>query len=121
MSFNMTTPTPKEDKKNRALLLRRGNITLHRLLITVNAAGDEGITTMKLFRELGTTGYGQTTLQRAVREGLIKRKVGESEHGQFPPVFNVITDKGRQLLGFYLIVAYNKLLINKGRSKNKKR
>jgi hypothetical protein len=70
-------------KKSKKISLRRGNITLIRLLITVNAAGPQGISTMNLFRELGTTGYGQTTLSRALREGLIERKEGASEHGHF--------------------------------------
>lgn len=88
----------------RFSLFRRGNLTLARLLLLVNDAGLDGITTMNLFRELGTTGYGQITLQRAKSEGLIERKEGEpSGPGQFPPVFNVITQKGRQLLQEQLI------------------
>jgi DNA-binding PadR family transcriptional regulator len=84
--------------KNNKNNLRRGNITLTRLLLLVNAAGPSGISTMKLFRELGTTGYGQTTLNRAVKAGLIERETSESEHGHFPPVYNRITKKGKQLL-----------------------
>jgi DNA-binding MarR family transcriptional regulator len=86
------------NNKKKKNLLRRGNITLLRLLITVNAAGSQGITTMNLFRQLGTTGYGQDTLSRAEKQGLIKRETGESEHGQFPPVYNKLTEKGRRLL-----------------------
>ena len=86
-------------------LMRRGNITLLRLLVLVNSAGSSGITTMKLLHELGTTGYGQTTLNRAVTEGLIEREVGESPGpGQFSPIYNRITPKGRQLLQSQLAV-----------------
>jgi DNA-binding PadR family transcriptional regulator len=91
-------------RKNKKInLLRRGNITLIRLLIAVNQAGPKGISTMKLFRELGTTGYGQSTLSRAVKEGLIERETGEVEHGHFPRVYNRITPKGRQVLQSQLI------------------
>src|SRR5918999_5889451 len=91
-------------KKSIKMSLRRGNITLIRLLIAVNAAGPSGISTMNLFKELGTTGYSQITLNRAVEEGLIEREVGQSEHGHFKPVFNRITDKGRQMLQSQLLL-----------------
>ena len=78
--------------------LRRGNITLTRLLLLANAAGPSGISTMELFRELGTTGYGQTVLRRAEREGLIERVTGESERGHFAPIYNTITERGKLLL-----------------------
>jgi DNA-binding PadR family transcriptional regulator len=91
------------DNNKKKMNLRRGNITLIRLLIAVNQAGPAGISTMKLFEELGTTGYGQTTLSRAVREGLIERETGESDHGHFAPVYNRITDKGRQVLQNQLV------------------
>lgn len=89
----------KKNKNNKSVnLMRRGNITLLRLLVLVNSAGPSGISTMKLFNELGTTGYGQTTLTRAVNAGLIEREVGESPGpGQFSPLYNRITPKGRQL------------------------
>jgi hypothetical protein len=95
-------PTSGESSRSSSshkLLFRRGNITLARLLLTVSDAGSAGISTMNLFRQLGTTGYGQTTLRRAVKEGLIKRKEGDPPGpGQFPPVFNTITEKGHRLL-----------------------
>lgn len=83
---------------SKRFLFKRGNMTLVRLLLLVNDAGPEGISTMNLFRQLGTTGYGQTTLSRAVKAGYIKRVQGESEHGQFPPVYNFITPTGIELL-----------------------
>lgn len=95
----------KKNKNDKSMnLLRRGNITLLRLLVLVNAAGSSGISTMKLFDELGTTGYGQTSLTRAVKAGLIKREEGESEHGHFKPKYNRITPKRRQLLQRQLAV-----------------
>jgi hypothetical protein len=38
---------------------------------------------------------GQTLLKHAEKENVIERKDGESEHGQFPPVYNIITTKGK--------------------------
>jgi DNA-binding PadR family transcriptional regulator len=93
----------KSSSENNGLF-RRGNITLIRLLIAVYAAGPKGITTMDLLRQLRTIDYGQTVLSRAVREGLIEREVGKSEHGHFKPVYNRITDKGRQVLQSQLAV-----------------
>jgi hypothetical protein len=89
----------KKRHRSSSSILKRGNITLIRLLVLVNSAGPSGISTMKLFRELGTTGYGQTTLSRALREGLIERVKGEPPApGQFSPVYNIITKPGKQLL-----------------------
>jgi hypothetical protein len=90
----------KKTKKKRShdLLFRRGNITLLRLLMAVNSAGPKGISTMNLFRQLRTTGYGQTTLSRALRDGLIERIEGKSEHGYFAPIMNIITQRGKDLL-----------------------
>ncbi len=86
-------------KDKTAIFLKCGNLTLIHLLLTVEDAGPEGISTMQLFKELGTTGYGQITLRRAVKEGYVKRIQGEEPGpGQFPTVFNVITQKGRELL-----------------------
>jgi hypothetical protein len=53
---------------------------------------------MNLFRQLGTTGYGQTTLSRALKDGLIERIEGKSEHGHFAPVYNKLTERGKALL-----------------------
>ena len=78
-------------------LLKRGNIGLFRLLVIVNDTGS-GITTFKLLKALGSIGRAQGYIKRAEREGLITRKEGESEHGQFAPVYNFITPKGTELL-----------------------
>jgi DNA-binding MarR family transcriptional regulator len=80
------------------VLFRRGNLGLLRLLIAVNAAGPDGIATYKLLHQLGSTHHAKAFIARAEKEGLIIRETGESEHGQFPPVYNKLTEKGRRLL-----------------------
>ena len=85
-------------------LFRRGNYSLLRLLTIVNAAGPDGITTRKLLDEIRSHDtYTQRVLDKAKDLELIERVRGESEYGQFPPIFNVITAKGRQLLQSQLI------------------
>jgi hypothetical protein len=79
-------------------LFRRGNVGLARLLIAVNAAGPQGISTVKLLQQLNSSNHAQAFLRRAAKEGLIERIEGESKHGHFKPVYNRITEKGRQLL-----------------------
>jgi hypothetical protein len=82
-----------------AIIPKRGDMGLLRLLIAVNAAGPEGIATYKLLHQLGSTHHAKTFVARAQREGLIERKEGEPPApGQFAPVINIITDKGRKLL-----------------------
>ena len=89
----------KKKKENKSLdLFKRGNVGLARLLIAVNTAGPQGISTVKLLQQLNSSNHAQAFIRRAVREGLIERTKGESEHGHFPPVYNHITDKGKQLL-----------------------
>ena len=44
------------------------------------------------------TNQAQAFIRRAAKEGLIERIQGESEHGHFRPVYNKITEKGRELL-----------------------
>jgi hypothetical protein len=39
----------------------------------INNTGPDGISTVKLFKKLGSTGYGQTLLKRAEKQGLIRR------------------------------------------------
>ena len=79
-------------------LFVRGNVGLARLLIAVNAAGPQGISTNKLLEQLNSSNHAQAFIRRAAKEGLIERFKGESEHGHFPPVVNRITKKGKQLL-----------------------
>jgi hypothetical protein len=84
-------------------LLKHGNTALLRLLLVLNKAGSKGLPTSKLVRdELHSVGYGQVTLKRAIRLGLVT-KIGErGKHqpptGQFEAVYNVITPKGIELL-----------------------
>jgi hypothetical protein len=81
-------------------LLQPGNVGLLRLLVAIREAGAQGITTNRLIGDvLHSTNHGQAALHRAHRLGLIDRQKGEAPGpGQFPPVYNKITDKGRQLL-----------------------
>jgi hypothetical protein len=79
-------------------LLKRGNIGLIRLLLAVRDAGPDGIATYKLLYQLGSTNHAKAFITRAEKAGYIKRKQGPSEHGHFPPVYNIITPKGRRLL-----------------------
>jgi DNA-binding MarR family transcriptional regulator len=81
-------------------LFKRGNYSLLRLLVIVNAAGPSGITTRKLLDEIRSHDtYTQRVLDRAQKQGLIERVKGEAPaSGQFSPVFNIITDRGKQLL-----------------------
>lgn len=80
-------------------LLKRGNVGLARLLIAVYNAGPDGIPTYKLLHQLGSTNHAKAFIKRAEKEGLIIRKEGKAEQpGQFPPVYNFITDRGTELL-----------------------
>jgi hypothetical protein len=81
-------------------LFKRGNYSLLRLLIIANAAGPRGITTRKLLDEIRSHDTStQRVLDRAQKQGLIERVKGEPPGaGQFPPVYNIITYRGRQLL-----------------------
>lgn len=98
-SGNKKSSTPGLRKSPVAVdLFKHGNAGLAHLLLIVQAAGSEGISTVKLLEELGSIGYGQTLIRRAKRLGYIKRTTGESEHGHFPPVYNIITKKGKKLL-----------------------
>jgi DNA-binding MarR family transcriptional regulator len=59
------------------------------------------MTQIEIAKQLG---FDQSTISDDVREGLIEREAGESEHGHFKPVYNRITDKGRQVLQSQLAV-----------------
>ena len=67
--------------------------------------GDEGIRTNKLLQRLGSTNHAQAFIKRAEKEGLIKRIPEEPPRkDEFPPPrYNIITDKGRQLLQSRLV------------------
>lgn len=90
-------PPPGADVSD---LFKRGNYSLLRLLTIVNAAGPEGIPTRKLLDEIHSHDtYTQRVLDRAQKQGLIERVKGERPApGQFPPIYNIITDRGKQLL-----------------------
>jgi DNA-binding MarR family transcriptional regulator len=80
-------------------LLQRGNYSLLRILSILNSAGADGLTTMVLLEQLGSKADRITAIIRTAQEmKLIERIPGESEHGQFPPICNKITERGKQLL-----------------------
>jgi hypothetical protein len=85
--------------KNRTELFKRGNVGLARLLIAVSKAGPDGIATYQLLHQLGSTNHAKAFIARAEKQGYIKRKEGEPPGpGQFKPIYNILTNKGRQLL-----------------------
>lgn len=68
------------------------------LLKTVDKAGGK-ISTRKLLSAMRDWGYhGHKMIKKAEEEGFIEREEGESERGQFPPIYNIITTKGKDLL-----------------------
>lgn len=77
--------------------MNKGLITV---LKAVQKAGSEGISTRKLlYDEIKMIGYGQTLVKRAEALGYIRREKREPESGRgFPPVYNIITMKGRKLM-----------------------
>lgn len=96
--------TKRKDKKHKNAdinsmdLFKRGNVGLARLLIAVSNSGPSGVATYKLLHQLGSTHHAKAFIKRAEKEGYIKRVEGESTSGQFKPVYNLITPKGRELL-----------------------
>jgi hypothetical protein len=93
-----------DDDDSTKDLFKRGNYSMLRLLTILNAAGPAGLPTRKLLDTIGSHDtYTQRVLDRAKDLELIERVTGESEHGQFPPIFNLITDKGKRLLQSQLI------------------
>jgi hypothetical protein len=84
---------------SHGFLFKRGNVGLARLLLAVYDAGPEGISTYKLLHQLGSTHHAKAFIARAERAGYIKREeAAEPGPGQFPPVINTITNKGKKLL-----------------------
>jgi hypothetical protein len=81
-------------------LLQRGNYAMFRILSIIAAAGPSGITTVALHQELGAhTNRTNAIIRKAHELGLIDRIQGERPGpGQFAPLYNVITKKGRKLL-----------------------
>jgi DNA-binding MarR family transcriptional regulator len=89
-----------QELSSPADLFKRGNYSLLRLLVIVNAAGPNGITTRKLLDKIRSHDtYTQRVLDRAQNQGLIERVKGEPPAlGQFSPVYNIITERGKKLL-----------------------
>ena len=97
---NRGTHPHEPSSTTTADLFKRGNYSLLRLLVIVNTAGPEGIKTRKLLDEIRSHDtYTQRVLDKAQKQGLIERVKGEPPApSQFPPVYNIITDRGKQLL-----------------------
>jgi hypothetical protein len=77
-------------------LLQAGNLGLVKLLLIVHSKRQ--IKTSDLLEEYGSNSSGYFFLERARKQGLIDKVVGKSEHGQFPPVYNQLSEKGRELV-----------------------
>jgi len=97
MSVVPELPSAKGEKWD---IFKRGNTGMaHLLSIVYN--NKEPITTSDLLKELGSVEYGQRLIRRAEHEGLIIReesKQPQKHNGQFRPVYNTLSDKGRTLL-----------------------
>jgi DNA-binding MarR family transcriptional regulator len=95
-TYHQYTPTPGP-------LLQRGNYSLLRLLSILNSAGADGLPTLALLETLGSKADRMNAIIRTAEEmELIERIPGKSEHGQFPPIYNKITERGKQLLQNHL-------------------
>ena len=83
-----------------AHFLLGGNYSLLRLLIIVNTAGPGGITIRKLLDKIRSHDtYTQRVLDKEQTQGLIERVKGKQPApGQFPPIYNIITERGKHLL-----------------------
>lgn len=94
-------PTPSASYTPKpGTLLQRGNYALFRILSIIAQAGPRGITTVVLHQELRAhTNRTNAIIRKAEELGLIQRIQGERPGpGQFAPIFNIITEKGRRLL-----------------------
>ena len=69
------------------------------LLRTIDKEGGE-MSTRKLLEAMDNWGYhGQHMIRIAEKEGFIEREVGvEPGPGQFDPMYNILTSKGKKLL-----------------------
>jgi hypothetical protein len=69
------------------------------LLRTIDKGGGE-MSTRKLLEAMNSWGYhGQHLIRMAEKEGFIEREVGvEPGPGQFDPMYNILTSKGKKLL-----------------------
>jgi hypothetical protein len=77
----------------------QGHKGLMHLLRTIEKEGGE-ISTRKLVETMNNWGYhGQHMIRIAEKEGFIEREVGvEPGPGQFDPMYNILTSKGKKLL-----------------------
>ena len=77
----------------------QGHKGLMHLLRTIEKEGGE-ISTRKLLETMDNWGYhGQHMIRIAEKEGFIEREVGvEPGPGQFDPMYNILTSKGKKLL-----------------------
>jgi len=81
-------------------LLQRGNYAMFRILSAIAAAGPSGITTVVLHQQLGThSNRTNAIIRKAEQKGLVKRTPGAKPGpGQFAPLYNIITERGRLAL-----------------------
>ena len=96
----------KNKNHNEIDLFARGNLGLARLLVAVDAAGPQGISTNELLEQLNSSNDTQAFIRRAAKKGLIERiegKSSEEEHGHFAPIMNIITQQGKDLLQSQLV------------------
>jgi hypothetical protein len=77
----------------------QGHKGLMHLLRTIEKEGGE-ISTRKLLEAMNNWGYhGQHMIRIAEKEGFIEGEVGvEPGPGQFDPMYNILTSKGKKLL-----------------------
>jgi hypothetical protein len=94
------TGPPTDFTPRAGSLLQRGNYAMFRILSIIAGAGAGGITTVALHQELGAhTNRTNAIIRTAHEMGLIDRIQGERPGpGQFAPILNVITKRGRKLL-----------------------
>lgn len=76
----------------------RINQGLIHLLQAIDSSPQGSIPTVKLLVKLGSTGYGQHIIRRAVREGYVMRKEKPPKGKGNYMVMNSLTTKGKTLL-----------------------
>ena len=89
----------KIQHKSYMSLLKPGNVGMTRLLLAIYDAGDEGITTLELLKQLNSITHGHYFLKRAEREKLITRERVKrpGQKGNWYTI-NKLTNKGKALL-----------------------
>jgi|SRR5215211_4008231 len=85
------------------ITLKKGNMTLIRLLILLNKAGEAGMTTMDLYDNgIKSRGHGYNILQKAQNDGLVRYIIQERHNGQFPFIVRYITNSGKNFLKAFM-------------------